>query len=1367
MDPIGESILDQQRVVYGADGATSAPPPMLPHGDDPKAIPRRNAKHRKRDPQIAAPLPTLPDGSEAEKALPASEIPNGFPPDLTFRALAAYATVRTLSLQLRLSPFTPNSFLRALYLPYPNRLLGRLHTQILRMLLSYLQMGYHWKQEGSTPPLNVSKKRKKDGIRWPLRGGDNLRLLDTYTWPVFYDDYCHLTADILHAAMHDNTDYANMSGIDSEAEKDGRKDSLSRSRRQENQTSGLYIDDGYGDSDEEFQMEEDEYEDKDDDYIVEVERPKKRRKQTNNKQQTRPTVANLPAYSSYPVPPSYVHGYNYTTYPATMMTSFPTYASQMQLQMNATLEHDQMYGQRSFYAHWQQSHHPFSHEYRGPLPVNGMLASTYAKLQQSFALDYRGQPLRVNGITVEPYLHWQQSFSPRYSGQEQLSVNNGTQVALCVPQTVNQNLAPTNYSLSNKLSPQIGQQDQNNALLENSEVQKTNSGLSIHPCDVSKRISPVTHPSTQSLHKNNELRMNSVPSIQPIKNGENKSSTQLRTTQSRSSIDESTIISTASKRGVVEESVFLIKSPSESLRSLSAPMFTETDKDDPVNVVKAYIYGKSMAVSQPVDESKNGKYIDDDSDSNPFAQKDDSGYWPQFGPLKTMRSGLSYHQLSVEQKLVILEFLLDELLSIDTIAAEFSNRHDTTSCFDRLYGPLPSQAELQNLEDQNEDECFVCREEGELICCDACIASYHRNCAMLPETGDLPEPWLCPECDLKDPATFGTLNGGRKSAVDWFTIADVREAYDRCSEYHRGQWPSHQQLLTMNSGYSGVASTDMKRGLASGHFPAHLQQLAFVNGGCFGDASMNINRAEPRKFLVVHGFVFSRSLDKGREAEGATLLPLNVTKLKDILCSVGADVCSMWPISQIPNQACLLFGHPESDAKKFYFKTPETFDPSFYENNYRQAPHPDFMRRVKDSHLMDYEVQCTPATTRALSTFLSCDMSNDAMVAESLLTGTALFSSYQMIACFLLRIENDLLRASLLDEFWKTEETSGSKGAWRKAVSDCRSVRRLASLSLRLVDATHPQTFLEGWFYAAQLKAKEPEGRIRSEAKVYWSEETEPKDESLRRHWERSLMSHIPNLISKSSRRLSDWIRDIRPDLGQAELRNGKRKHTRGKQDQLSQPNQIALAGTECQSDSLVTPFLDTMECTVEVELLDETRPDQNDSSVADGQIHEGCMDLSKPTSDGSSLMNKPRNRRKSDRVQPSFERSDGKPNEVAESSHSNSRIDAQMKRKVADLASEVKMLDNREMHWPVAGRMLFDPVGYLPKSSIRYLGRNAGGNFAPFVTYNSLHEVGQASYAHIWRKRVLMCTSFEELLVLLRTLESFLDDGVSCWTFL
>jgi hypothetical protein len=53
----------------------------------------------------------------------------------------------------------------------------------------------------------LSKKRKIDGLRWDLRGGDNLTYLDSYTWPLFYDDYVHLSADIIHERLNDTASH--------------------------------------------------------------------------------------------------------------------------------------------------------------------------------------------------------------------------------------------------------------------------------------------------------------------------------------------------------------------------------------------------------------------------------------------------------------------------------------------------------------------------------------------------------------------------------------------------------------------------------------------------------------------------------------------------------------------------------------------------------------------------------------------------------------------------------------------------------------------------------------------------------------------------------------------------------------------------------------------------------------------------------------------------------------------------------------------------------------------------------------------------------------------------------------------------------
>eukprot|EP00571_Detonula_confervacea_P015873 CAMPEP_0172303214 /NCGR_PEP_ID=MMETSP1058-20130122/4790_1 /TAXON_ID=83371 /ORGANISM="Detonula confervacea, Strain CCMP 353" /LENGTH=748 /DNA_ID=CAMNT_0013013955 /DNA_START=146 /DNA_END=2387 /DNA_ORIENTATION=+ len=46
---------------------------------------------------------------------------------------------------------------------------------------------------------------------------------------------------------------------------------------------------------------------------------------------------------------------------------------------------------------------------------------------------------------------------------------------------------------------------------------------------------------------------------------------------------------------------------------------------------------------------------------------------------------------------------------------------------------------------ENSDECGVCGDGGELICCDGCIEAYHTTCLGV-ETDSLPYPWHCPSC---------------------------------------------------------------------------------------------------------------------------------------------------------------------------------------------------------------------------------------------------------------------------------------------------------------------------------------------------------------------------------------------------------------------------------------------------------------------------------------------------------------------------------------------------------------------------------------------------------------------------------------------
>ena len=150
----------------------------------------------------ASAAPPLSSNSlqEGPAGLIASALPSAFPPKLAYRALAAYSTIRSLSVQLRISPFTPNSFMRALSLPCDCELLGTIHVTILQILFAHHGLGtYHTRGDGlSKLKLPLLSKKKDDAIvsehlsrmdNLHKCAGENLTYMDRHTWPLYYMDY--------------------------------------------------------------------------------------------------------------------------------------------------------------------------------------------------------------------------------------------------------------------------------------------------------------------------------------------------------------------------------------------------------------------------------------------------------------------------------------------------------------------------------------------------------------------------------------------------------------------------------------------------------------------------------------------------------------------------------------------------------------------------------------------------------------------------------------------------------------------------------------------------------------------------------------------------------------------------------------------------------------------------------------------------------------------------------------------------------------------------------------------------------------------------------------------------------------------------
>lgn len=56
-------------------------------------------------------------------------------------------------------------------------------------------------------------------------------------------------------------------------------------------------------------------------------------------------------------------------------------------------------------------------------------------------------------------------------------------------------------------------------------------------------------------------------------------------------------------------------------------------------------------------------------------------------------------------------------------------------------------------DDHHMEYCRVCKDGGELLCCDSCPSSYHIHC-LNPPLPEIPNgEWICPRCLVRQPIT--------------------------------------------------------------------------------------------------------------------------------------------------------------------------------------------------------------------------------------------------------------------------------------------------------------------------------------------------------------------------------------------------------------------------------------------------------------------------------------------------------------------------------------------------------------------------------------------------------------------------------------
>ncbi|XP_047323085.1 DDT domain-containing protein PTM-like [Impatiens glandulifera] len=145
-----------------------------------------------------------------------------------------------------------------------------------------------------------------------------------------------------------------------------------------------------------------------------------------------------------------------------------------------------------------------------------------------------------------------------------------------------------------------------------------------------------------------------------------------------------------------------------------------------------------------------------------------------------------YYKQPDRVKIEILRCLCDDAMEAESIISELNKRAlliDSNMDGERklkverskrqridVSGNSYLSEEVDETEDQNSDECCLCKMDGSLICCDGCPAAYHLKCLGVANS-DLPEgDWYCPECliDKRNPwAKLGkSIRGAEFLGID-------------------------------------------------------------------------------------------------------------------------------------------------------------------------------------------------------------------------------------------------------------------------------------------------------------------------------------------------------------------------------------------------------------------------------------------------------------------------------------------------------------------------------------------------------------------------------------------------------------------------
>uniref|UniRef100_A0A7S1TEY5 Uncharacterized protein n=1 Tax=Compsopogon caeruleus TaxID=31354 RepID=A0A7S1TEY5_9RHOD len=124
---------------------------------------------------------------------------------------------------------------------------------------------------------------------------------------------------------------------------------------------------------------------------------------------------------------------------------------------------------------------------------------------------------------------------------------------------------------------------------------------------------------------------------------------------------------------------------------------------------------------------------------------------------RRLKSGWSYWNLDVSRRCSVLQLLIDDFLETEDGRVELGRR-EIESPKRNLSLEQESESNSETSETKNLDHCGLCRQGGELICCDGCPCAFHLGCIeeglSLEKSG---AAFYCEEC--KYPVTQQRRDG--------------------------------------------------------------------------------------------------------------------------------------------------------------------------------------------------------------------------------------------------------------------------------------------------------------------------------------------------------------------------------------------------------------------------------------------------------------------------------------------------------------------------------------------------------------------------------------------------------------------------------